>query len=64
MSVKKRKPDFVLKLWHEQTSSYTKAGVAWIEEDGSLSLTISPGVSVQWDDGLSKKLFKADERNS
>lgn len=54
-----RKPDYVLKVKSEDRNckDTTLAGVAWLNDDGSLSMRLNPAVVLSYSDGLLKTLF-------
>jgi hypothetical protein len=58
MAEKGRSPDYRLKLYDRDLKKGGDAGAAWVNEDGSISITLNIGIVLQERDGLSINLFK------
>jgi hypothetical protein len=44
----------------ETKSKKSTVGAAWLNDDGSISITLNAGVSLRWDDGLMITAFDAN----
>jgi len=51
-----RKPDYKIKVQTPQKRS-GEVGIGWLNQDGSVSIRLNPGVSLRWDDDLSIVAF-------
>jgi hypothetical protein len=60
---KPRKPDLILKVRLRDGSEGTSAvvGVAWLNPEGHVSITLNPGVTLSWNDGLQITAFPATQ---
>lgn len=62
-----RKPDYDLSAMNKHTDEKARVGAAWKEDDGSISIVMTPFVTLQSSKSLVLKLFpcriKADIRN-
>lgn len=58
-----RTPDFVLKAWNKTTRRYSsKLGAAWVNDNGSITIVLDPGVALSGGEDVSYPLFKWDEK--
>lgn len=63
-----RRPDFVVKVKVRfgaggpgtPDGATNTVGVAWLNSDGSVSISLRPGVTLSWDDGLQITAFPND----
>lgn len=58
-----RKPDYYLTVYDKTTEGRTQAGAAWVQQDGSISITINPCVMLPSDRNLSIKLFPNEHQD-
>lgn len=58
-----RKPDYNLVVYDKTTEGRTQAGAAWVQQDGSISITINPCVMLPSDRNLSIKLFPNEHQD-
>jgi hypothetical protein len=52
-----KKPTHTLSVLHKETGKRGKIGVAWSDEDGSISIVLEAGVTISWKDDFIIKLF-------
>jgi hypothetical protein len=56
-----RTPDYILKVMDKVTDAKSgKLGVAWVNEDGSLTIQVDPGVAISYTSTQVVKLFPND----
>jgi len=53
-------PTHTLVVYERGGTQRCSAGVAWLEQNGSLTLKLNPGVRISWDDDVTLKLFPQD----
>jgi hypothetical protein len=58
-----RKPDYRLRVKERDGKATATVGAAWSGKNGSISVRLSPGVSLVWNDGLLLTLFPIDEEH-
>ncbi len=58
-----KRPNYQLGVYdHRNGDRLTEGGVAWVGEDGIISLKLRPGVTLAYDPNLSIRLFPYDGR--
>jgi hypothetical protein len=58
-----RKPDYILSVKiKNSTAPGHRCGVAWLNDDGSISMQLRPCTTLKWNDGCHISLFPNKER--
>jgi len=52
MSKGPKRPTHTIKVKEKEGSAQGEVGRAWLNDDGSLSIQLNPGVVLSWNDGL------------
>lgn len=58
--LKPRKPDYKLKVMDKTNKNNGTIGVAWLNQDGSVSIRINPGTFLHYNPNLAITLFPND----
>lgn len=57
-----RTPNFDVTVWHKPTATSGTVGVAWIQDDGRISIKLNPGAMLQFDPDTFINLFPKKEK--
>lgn len=56
-----KKPTHIIKVMDRaDKKNVGRVGVAWLNQDGTISITLNVGVTLSWNDGLMITAFKND----
>jgi hypothetical protein len=55
-----KKPTHVLKVKEREGNGKTTIGVGWLNDDGSMSISLHPCVILTWKDNVMINLFPVD----
>ena len=57
-----RRPDYVLSVKVKDQVLRRRLGVAWANDDGSISIALDPCTVISWTDNVHVSLFPNEER--